>query len=75
MIVDIDIPPGVFCGTAPNKELYYVTTPLFVDDPVAMETVNVLVMGEVQSLFGFSVHEATHTCFQHITIGQLAWKR
>jgi hypothetical protein len=64
---------GIFRGSAPDKELYYVTTPLMVEDPVAMDTVNVLVMGESDILFGFP--KATPTTFQHITIGQFAWKR
>ena len=49
------------------------TTPLMLEDPVAMDTVNVLVMGESDILFGFP--KATPTTFQHITIGQFAWKR
>ena len=66
---------GVFRGACPDKQLYYVTTPLFVTDPVAMDTVNVLVMGEGERLYGFSKVEATPISYQHIITGQLAWKR
>ena len=45
------------------------------DSCVAMDTVNVMVMGVVEAVIGFSLSETTPTSFQHITIGQFAWKR
>ena len=59
-------------GCSPEKQLYYVTTPL-ISDPVAMDTVNVLVMGKVESMVGST--EATPTTFRHIPTGQFAWKQ
>ena len=45
------------------------------DSCVAMDTVNVMVMGVAEAEVGFSLPETTPTLFQHITIGQFAWKR
>ena len=67
--------PGVLCGSSSEKQLFYVTTPLITDRDVAMDTVNVLVMGEVSSLYGFSGQKTTPTSFRHIDIGQFVWRK
>ncbi|CAI8008208.1 Polynucleotide 5'-hydroxyl-kinase NOL9 [Geodia barretti] len=66
---------GVLCGSSSEKQLFYVTTPLITDRDVAMDTVNVLVMGEVSSLYGFSGQKTTPTSFRHIDIGQFVWRK
>lgn len=66
---------GILHKSSPEKQLFYVTTPLVMDSDVAMDTANVLVMGEVSSLYGFTEPKATPTSFHHIDIGQFAWKK
>ena len=67
---------GILRGSSPEKQLFYVTTPLMMDNYVAMDTVNVLVMGEVSSLVGVTGPKTTPTSFHHnINIGQFVWKK
>ena len=67
--------PGILCGSSSEKQLYYVTTPLVMNRDVTMDTVNVLVMGEVSSLYGFSGQKNAPTSFRHIDIGQFVWRK
>ena len=75
LIVYCHCTPGVLCGSSSEKQLFYVTTPLVTDRDVAMDTVNILVMGEVSSLYGFSGQKTTPTSFRHIDIGQFVWRK
>ena len=48
-------------------------TPLVKDETVAMDTVNVLVMGEANLPCGLL--ETTPTSFHHVNVGRFIWKK